>query len=157
MVALPPPAEGPHAQTSVAVGGSVTFEAESVVSCEADAPDLFRAYATADALTLVGRHAGRTTLHLRLQAGDLFHLDVDVTNDPPARRALAVAEQLAIPLEGARDVSATGRAVSTTKSGDGAQLFVTAVAPGIAIVTLEMKDGSTRPVDLLVVGGTRLF
>jgi len=157
MVALPAPAEAPHAQTSVPVGGSVTFEAENVVACEADAPDLFRAYATHDALTIVGRSAGRATLRLRLEAGDEFFLDVDVTTDPPARRALAVGDLFALSLEGVKDVTPSGEAVKTAKSSDGAQLIVTAIAPGVAVLSLQKNDGSTQPVDILVVGGTRLF
>ncbi|MBX3226185.1 MAG: hypothetical protein KIT84_28570 [Labilithrix sp.] len=157
MVSMQPPADTPHAQASVPVGGSVTFEAEHVVSCESDVPDLFRAYATTQSLTLLGRKAGRGTLHLRIQAGDEFYLDVDVTSDEPARRALAVGEQLPLPLDDVKDTSVTGDAVTTAKSSDGTQLFVTAVKPGIAIVVLEANDGTPRPVDILVISGTRLL
>ena len=86
MVPLPPPEPPPHSQASVAAGGAVTFEAEHVVSCDTDTPDLVRAYATDDHLTLIGIAPGQTTIHLRLEAGDEFHLDVDITDVsiPPA-------------------------------------------------------------------------
>jgi len=157
MVALPPPEEAPHAQGSVPVGGAVTFDAEQVVSCEADTADLVRAYATADSLTLIGASAGRTTLKLRLQAGDVFHLDLEVVNDPPAQRALAVGDQIALSLEGVREVAEGASCIQTTKSADGAQLFVLGLKPCLALVAFTMNDGTTRRSEVVVVDGTRLL
>jgi hypothetical protein len=157
MVAMPPPAEPPHAQSNVPVGGAVTFEADEVISCEAGAPGLVRAYATKEALTILGESAGRTTLRLRLAAGDIFYLDMNVTNEPIAYHVLAVGEQLALPLEGVKDVSEPSKCLRTTKSADASQLIVLAEHPCTALVGFTMQDGTAKTTEIVVVGGERLL
>jgi hypothetical protein len=157
MVAMPPPSEPPHAQSSVPVGGAVTFEADEVISCEAEAPDLVRAYATKEALTILGENAGRTTLRLRLAAGDVFYLDMNVTNEPIGYHVLALGEQLALPLEGVKDVVEPSKCLRTSKSADGAQLIVLAEHPCTALVGLTMQDGTAKTTEIVVIGGERLL
>lgn len=156
MVAMPP-SEPPHAWSTVPVGGAASFEADHLVSCEAEPPGLVRAYATEDALVVLGEAAGRTTLRLRLASGDEFFLDMDVTNDPIAYRVLTLGEQLAIPLEGVKEVLPVSACVKTTKNADATQLFVRGDTPCTVLVGLTMSDGTTKTTEIVVVGGERLL
>ena len=157
MVAMPPPAEPPHSRSSVPSGGARTFEADEVVSCEADTADVVRAYATKETLTIIGEKPGRATLRLRLASGDVFLLDMDVTNEPSDYAVLAIGEQLAIPLEGVKDVSRPSECVSSTKTADGTQLILLAKEPCTAIVGLTMQDGTSKATEIVVIGGQRLL
>lgn len=157
MVAMPPPVEAPHAQSSVPNGGARTFEADEVVSCEADTADIVRAYATKEALTIIGERPGRATLRLRLASGDVFLLDVVVTPEPSPYAVLAVGEQLAIPIDGVKDIAPPSACVRTTKNADGTQLFLLAEQPCTAIIGLTMQDGTTKATEIVVVGGERLL
>lgn len=157
MVAMPPATEPPHSQSTVPSGGARTFEADEVVSCEADVEDVVRAYATKEALTLIGEKPGRATLRLRLAAGDVFLLDMTVTDEPSPYAVLAVGEQLAIPLEGVKDIAPPSACVRTTKTTDGAQLILLAEQPCTAIIALTMQDGTTKTTEIVVIGGQRLL
>lgn len=157
MEAVPPAAEPPHAQSSVPVGGAAVFDADEVISCEANPPGLVRAYAAPDSLVLIGEGAGRTTLRLRLSSGDEFYLDLNVTNEPIAYHVLALGEQLAISLEGVKDVAPIASCVRATNNADATQLFILGEKPCTALIGLTMKDGTTKTQEILVVGGQRLL
>lgn len=156
MVPVPPP-ETPHAESSVPAGGAISFDADQVVSCEASVPDLVRAYASPTALTVLGDKPGRTWIRLRLASGDEFLLDMTVTNVPPAYGAIAIGEHMTLPLEGATDYQRTGECVRLQPSADATKLFVVGETPCSSVITFTMNDGSTKFVEIVVVGGQRLL
>lgn len=157
MEPIPPPEPPTHQQTSLAVGGGAIFDADDLVSVEADVPNLVRAYATSNALALIGQAPGKVTLTLHLRTGDVFYFDVDVTSDPPAQRALLVGEPFVITYDGVKDYTLSGKGLEGHKSADETQLIVTGSQPGPAIVGLSMNDGSLHRVELVIVGGNKLL
>lgn len=156
MVPVPPP-ETPHAESSVPAGGAISFEADQVVSCEASVPDLVRAYASPTALVVLGDKPGRTWIRLRLASGDEFLLDMKVTNDSPAYGAIAIGEQMTLPLDGTKEYQQTGECVRLQPSADATRLFVVGESPCSSVITFTMLDGSTKFVEIVVVGGQRLL
>ena len=154
MVPIPLPE---HQKTTLAVGGGAVFDAEEVIAVEADKPDIVRAYATKDALELVGEQPGKVTLKLHLLAGDFFYFDVEVTSDPPAVHALVVSHPFVITYDGVKDYALSGKGVTAHKSIDETQLIVTGSVDGPAFIALTMADGSIHRVELLIIDGQRLL
>jgi hypothetical protein len=159
MEPLPAPGPIPHPrqETAVPVDGAGTFEADQVISCEVDVPDLFRVYVTPTTITILGQNPGHAVLHLKIESGDEFDLDVDITQEPPPKRALAVGDQITIAMDGLKALTVESDNVKTTKTSDGTQMIILGVKPGPATAVLHFNDDSTSNNELIVIGGQRLL
>jgi Flp pilus assembly secretin CpaC len=152
-VEAPPPSE--RKKVKIEVGGVITFVVEAVTTTADDA-SLVRVYGQPNAIAVVGKKIGKTTLHVQTKKDGVEDVDVEVIAGEPATRALAIGETHPLSMKGVKEYSVgLPDIVATVATTDGSQLLVTGKKQGTTTILMIGKDGKNQKYEIVVVGGDR--
>lgn len=150
-----PPSAEQRKSVRIQVGGLVTFVVEAVTTT-ADDPSIVRVYGQPNAINVIGKKVGKTTLHVQTKKDGAEDVDVEVLPGDPATRALAIGETHPLSMKGVKEYSVgLPDIVSTVATSDGTQLLVTGKKAGSTTILMIMKDGKNQKHEFVVVGGDR--
>lgn len=102
----------------------------------------------------VALRRGRTLLHVERPGKARVDVAVEVGPPDPNAFALAVGETLRLPAAGVKETSESGPGVVEITL-EGTDFVVRARKPGTNVVLFVLTDGTSRSVELTVVGGER--